>query len=147
MSAGRVVQEIEVGGEKFVIKTKLLGDLILKDARVRACTQTKQNIPRRLMSTTIPVPEMSRYGFWLNGTWTHVLMSRNLLFSFWSGVGWFGLDCFWVETVTNACSSQREGIQRGSLRSECLWIGEECRWHIIIHWIKGSLQPMIFELS
>ena len=82
MSAGRVVQEIEVGGEKFVIKTKLLGDLILKDARVGACTQTKQNIPRSLMSTTIPVPKMSRYGFWLNGTWTHVLMSRNLLFSF-----------------------------------------------------------------
>jgi len=38
MSAGRVVQEIEVGGE-----TKLLGCMILDDVRVRACRQTKHS--------------------------------------------------------------------------------------------------------
>ena len=69
MSAGRVVQEIEVGGE-----TKLLGCMILDDVRVRACRQTKQNIPTSLMSTTMPVPEMSRCGCWFSGTWIHVLI-------------------------------------------------------------------------
>ena len=30
---------------------------------------------------------------------------------FWFGVGWFGLNCFWVETVTKACSSSFNGSE------------------------------------
>ena len=33
------------------------------------------------------------------------------LFLFWFGVGWFGLNCFWVETVTKACSSSFDGSE------------------------------------
>ena len=30
---------------------------------------------------------------------------------FWFGVGWFGLNCFWVKTVTKACSSSFDGYE------------------------------------
>ena len=30
---------------------------------------------------------------------------------FLSGVGWFGLNCFWIETVTKACSSSFYGSE------------------------------------
>ena len=76
-----------------------------------------------LVTTTVPVPEMSSCGggylmvhgcirlnvYWCRHYGLYFFLSVSLFI--WFGVGWFGLNCFWVETVTEVCSSSFDGSE------------------------------------